>query len=345
MTCPHLLPAAPHTVPLTTAADSQPKGCGRSHTPAGVVATAPPPAHVAELTVAATEVRPPRAASPVGVPEAGAQRPTAMRAHAMLAPSLLHVELEQVPAGQGSRATRKCLERRICGGNCRGAERWRLRGQAMPQAGAAAAPMLCEDGDGDGGAAPQKRPRQDRSEAPGQRRRGAVATPAGPPPAPPASAQSSARTAPTSYSVWAVGGGGHTADSSSLSASRSCSAWAAIKLLYFFFFLRRHRDGGGRGDPVCFSLLLCLHVRVRIHDIYAPLCRGARAMPWIAAAVLTLGGRSLNVLGDQPTGLLCTRRWATHMPPCIPSFLCLILTPAWFCTIDAFTGVLTACTD
>ena len=58
----------------------------------------------------------------------------------------------------------------------------------MSQAGAATAPMLCEDGDRDGGAAPWKRPRQDHSEAPGQRRRVTVATPAGPPPRAPASA-------------------------------------------------------------------------------------------------------------------------------------------------------------
>ena len=37
--------------------------------------------------------------------------------------------------------------------------RW-LHGQALPQAGAATAPMLSEDGDGEGGAAPPKRSRQ-----------------------------------------------------------------------------------------------------------------------------------------------------------------------------------------
>ena len=84
---------------------------------------------------------------------------------------------------------------------------------------AAAAPMLSLDGDGDGGAAPlppPKRPPQGHSEAPGQKRTVIVATPAGPPSRAPASAQSSARTAPTSRSVWACGGGGYTADRSSL---------------------------------------------------------------------------------------------------------------------------------
>ena len=89
-TCPH--PAAPHTMPLTTAAHSRPKGCGRSHAPADaakwVVDAAPPPAHVAELAVAASKVRPPTVATSVGLPEAGAQHPAAM-----------HVELEHVPAG------------------------------------------------------------------------------------------------------------------------------------------------------------------------------------------------------------------------------------------------------
>ena len=67
----------------------------------------------------------------------------------------MSVQLQHVPRGQGSRATHERRERPIRGGNHRGAERRRLRGQAMPQAGAATAPMLCEDGDGDGGAAPE----------------------------------------------------------------------------------------------------------------------------------------------------------------------------------------------
>ena len=95
-TCSH--PAALHTVPPTTAADSRPKGCGRSRRRAieWVVDTAPPPAHMAELAVAV-------------------------------------------------RATHERRERRIRGGNRRGAERRRLRGQVILQAGAAIAPMLCED--------------------------------------------------------------------------------------------------------------------------------------------------------------------------------------------------------
>ena len=141
-TCPHLLPAAPHTVPLTTVADSRPKGCPRAHGRAAewVVDTAPLLVHVTGLAMVATEVRPPRAASPAGVPEAGAQRPAAMRARAKLAPSIakqainavLPVELEQVPAGQGSRATRERCERCIRRGNRWGAERWRLRGRRRP---------------------------------------------------------------------------------------------------------------------------------------------------------------------------------------------------------------------
>ena len=103
-----------------------------------VVDTAPPPADVAELAVAAVH------------------------------PAAVSVQLQQVPQGQGSRATHERRERRIRGGNRRGAERRWLRGQALPQAGAAAAPMLSEDGDGDGGAAPRKRPRQGHSEAPGR---------------------------------------------------------------------------------------------------------------------------------------------------------------------------------
>ena len=181
--------------------------------------------HVAKLAVVATEVRPPRAASPVGVPEAGAERPAAPRPRAMLARSVAEhamkavrrVELEQVLVGQGSQATRERRERRIRGGNRRVAERRRVHGQAMPAAvavaaSAAAAPMLCEDGDGYGGAAPWKWPRQGGSEALGQRCRAAVATPAGPPPRALANAQSSATTAPTSCSVWALGGGGYAAD-------------------------------------------------------------------------------------------------------------------------------------
>ena len=91
----------------------------------------------------------------------------------------------------------------------------------MPQPGAAASPMLCEDEDGT--VAPRKRPHQDRSEAPGRRRQVAVAAPASPPPHAPASAQSSARTAPTSGRVWAVGGGAYTADNSSHSDD-----WSAL---------------------------------------------------------------------------------------------------------------------
>ena len=60
--------------------------------------------------------------------------------------------------------------------------------------------MPSEDGDGDGGAAARKQPRQGHSQAPGQKRRVPVATPAGPPPRTPASTQSSTKTAPTSHS-------------------------------------------------------------------------------------------------------------------------------------------------
>ena len=200
--------------------------------------SAPLPAHIAERAVAATKVRPPRAASLVGVPEAGTQHLAAARARAMVAPSaaeqamsaMLRVELEHVLAGQGSRATREHRERRIRGGNHRGAERRRLPGQTMPQPGAAASPMLCEDRDS--GVAPWKWPRQDRSEAPGRRRQVAVATAASPLPRAPASAQSSA---PTNGSVWAVGGRGYTADSSSLSDDWSALLSLAIKLLTYVF--------------------------------------------------------------------------------------------------------------
>ena len=68
--------------------------------------TGPPPAHVAELAMVATKVQPPRAASHVGVHEAGAQHPAAIR-----------VELEHVPAGQGSWETRERRGRRIHGVN------------------------------------------------------------------------------------------------------------------------------------------------------------------------------------------------------------------------------------
>ena len=112
--------------------------------------------------MAPTELRPPRAASPVDVLEAGAQHPDAARAPAMVARSaakqamsaMLHVELEYVLAGQGSRATRERRERRIRGGNRRVAKHRRLRGQTMPQPGVAASLMLREDGDG--GVAPKK---------------------------------------------------------------------------------------------------------------------------------------------------------------------------------------------
>ena len=77
--------------------------------------------------------------------------------------------------------------------------------------------MLSEDGDGDGGVAAWKRPRQGHSEARGQKGGMTMATPAGLPPRAPASAQSSARTAPTSRSVWARGGGGYAVNKSSLS--------------------------------------------------------------------------------------------------------------------------------
>ena len=42
--------------------------------------------------------------------------------------TVLRVELEHVPLGQGSRATREHREWRICEGNCRGAERRTLHG-------------------------------------------------------------------------------------------------------------------------------------------------------------------------------------------------------------------------
>ena len=124
----------------------------------------------------------------------------------------------------------------------------------MPQAGAATAPMLCQDGNRDGGAALWKRPRQGHSEAPGQKRTLMVATFAGPPPRAPAIAQSSTRTAPTSHGVWARGGGGYTPDRSSLSDDRStgqsCSAQAAIKLQNIFF-LTGSWEGGRREGILC----------------------------------------------------------------------------------------------
>ena len=77
--------------------------------------------------------------------------------------ALQQVQVQQVPAGEGTRATRERRERRIRGGNCCGAERRRLCGLAMPAAVAAlastaAAPMLSGDSDIDGRAAPRKRP-------------------------------------------------------------------------------------------------------------------------------------------------------------------------------------------
>ena len=138
-TCPH--PAAPRTVLPTTPADSRSKGCGGSCAPEGARQNGWLFAHVAKLAVATVR------------------------------PAAVSVQPQQVLRGRGSRATRERCERRIRVGNRRGAERWWLRGQALPQAGAAPAPMLSEDEDGDGGAAPRKRPLQGHSEAPGQKRR------------------------------------------------------------------------------------------------------------------------------------------------------------------------------
>ena len=132
----------------------------------------------------------------------------------------MQVQVQQVLARQGSRATPERHKAHIRGGNCHGAERRRARRQAMPATVAAAAstdaaPMLSEDNDGDGGAAPGKQPWEGRSEAPGQRPRVGVMRPSGPPPGAPASARSSARVAPTGSSVWDAGGGGFAADRSS----------------------------------------------------------------------------------------------------------------------------------
>ena len=101
----------------------------------------------------------------------------------------VHVQVQQVAAGEGTRATDERRERRARGGNRRGAERWRLRELAMPAAVGAiantpATPMLSEDTERDGGAAPRKRPWMGRSEAPGRRRRVAVVRLASSPPLP-----------------------------------------------------------------------------------------------------------------------------------------------------------------
>ena len=253
----------------------------------GLVDTAPPPAHMAELAVAATEVWPLRGATPVGVLEAGTQRPTATRDRAMQAPpvaeqamnAVLRVELELVPAGQGSRATRERRERRNRGANLQGAERRRQCGQALPTtvaaaASTAAARMLCEGRDGNGRVAPWKRPQEGHPKARGQRRRVAVATPTGPPPRAPASTQSSARTAPTSCTVWAVGGGGgggamQPTVRHSMTTGRGCLAQAAIKLIYVFFLPAGFLGRGWVRGPLC--CILPLHARAR--DGCAPLWR------------------------------------------------------------------------
>ena len=84
---------------------------------------------------------------------------------------LVQVQVQQVPVGHGTRATRERRERRIRWGNPPWGGGWRLRGPTMPAtvaaaASTAAAPMLAEDSDGDGGAALRRRPREG-PEAPG----------------------------------------------------------------------------------------------------------------------------------------------------------------------------------
>ena len=76
--------AVPHTAPPTA---SQRTRCG----------AAPPPAHVAELAVAAAKPR----------PAAGLEE-------------RVHIHVRQVPAGEGTRATRERCERCARGGNRRG---------------------------------------------------------------------------------------------------------------------------------------------------------------------------------------------------------------------------------
>ena len=84
--------------------------CTRGRAAEWVFDSAPPPTHIAERAVAATEVRPPVTASPDGVPKAGAQHLATVGARAKVAPSDveqamsagLRVEMEQVLAVQGS---------------------------------------------------------------------------------------------------------------------------------------------------------------------------------------------------------------------------------------------------
>ena len=79
--CPHLPPVALLIALMKTAAKRlQAVPCTRGRVAEWVFDSAPPPAHIAQRAVAATEVQPPRAASPVGVPEAGAQHLAAARA-------------------------------------------------------------------------------------------------------------------------------------------------------------------------------------------------------------------------------------------------------------------------
>ena len=130
----------------------------------------PLPARAAELAVATAEARPTAACA------------TQQAMDKALQQVQVQVQVQQFPAGEGTRATRERRERRVCGGNRRGAVHRRRRGLAMPAtvaaaASTAAAPMLSEDSDGNGGAAPWKRPWVGRSEAPGQRRQ--VAGPMG----------------------------------------------------------------------------------------------------------------------------------------------------------------------
>ena len=175
---------------------------------AGAAPPPPPPARVAQLAVAAAEAHPAAASAAQRAMDTALQQEE------------VHVDVQHIPARQGTLAPRERCERRACGGNRPGAECRRRHGLAMPAAIAAAASIapayiLSEGSDGDGGAAPRKRPWVGRSEHHGQRRRVAVVRPAGPPPRTPNSGLSTPKTAPFGRSTWATGAGGYAADQSS----------------------------------------------------------------------------------------------------------------------------------
>ena len=86
------------------------------------------------------------------------------------------------------------------------------------------------------------------------------------------------------------------------------------------------------------TLLVTLCARAR--DSYAPLLliiyRGAPMTLWIASRSARSERTEPISLGEQPIDPPWTQRWATHMPPCMSSFPCLILNAAWFGTTGAF---------